>query len=534
MRHPMSLKARNELLASTAVRYQKSSKKEKQTILDEFTMATGYRRKYAIRLLKNYSPDQHQEQKRKPRVRKYDAEVQAALVVVWETTNRICSKRLVPFLPEMVSVLERYGHLSLSDDVRARLLAISPSTVDRLLYKIRHGVRPSGLGTTKPGTLLKGQVPIRTFSDWEDDRPGFMEADLVAHCGTFTGGYFLQTLVMTDISTGWTEFAALLFRDQETVLRAIGRIREQIPFELLGLDTDNGTEFLNYLLLQYCISEEITFTRSRPYKKNDQCHVEQKNGSIIRKFIGYDRFEGIQPCHILSALYELLRLYVNFFQPSMKLISKTREGSRVLKKYDQAQTPYQRVQDADSVAEASKQELRKQYEELDPIHLLISIEKLQDQLWPFAYLASGLTNPSNSQNGAQLKMSRPTQTYAGPSKQAEAHSTGPILEKTDRMYRRTQKKRQPGPGKRWWRTRPDPFSEVWAEVEQKLGISPYAGAKALFMELQQQYPGKFPIGQLRTFQRRVKDWRVEQATGRIEGEITANVLSTIPGNGVFG
>ena len=218
----------------------------------------------------------------------------------------------------------------------------------------------------------------------------------------------------------------------------------------------------------------------------------------------------------------------------MKLISKTREGSRVLKKYDQAQTPYQCVQDADSVAEASKQELRKQYEELDPIHLLISIEKLQDQLWPFAYLASGLTNPSNSQNGAQLKMSRPTQTYAGPSKQAEAHSTGPILEKTDRMYRRTQKKRQPGLGKRWWRTRPDPFSEVWAEVEQKLGISPYAGAKALFMELQQQYPGKFPIGQLRTFQRRIKDWRVEQATGRIEGEITANVLSTIPGNGVFG
>jgi len=533
MRHPMSLKARRELLASTAVRYPKTSKKEKQTILDEFTASTGYHRKYAIRLLKNYSPDQHQEQKqkRKPRLRKYNAEVQAALVVVWEATNRICSKRLVPFLPEMVSVLERHGHLSLSDDVRARLLAISPSTVDRLLYKIRQGARAGGLGTTKPGALLKGQVPIRTFSDWDDDRPGFIEADLVAHCGTFTGGHFLQTLVMTDISTGWTEFANLLFRDQETVLRAIRRIREQIPFELLGLDTDNGTEFLNYLLLQYCFDEEITFTRSRPYKKNDQCHVEQKNGSIIRKFIGYDRFEGIQPCQILSALYEQLRLYVNFFQPSAKLISKTRKGSRVLKKYDQAQIPYQRVQDSVSVSKASKHELRKQYEELDPIHLLCSIEKLQDQLWLFSYLALGMTTPANSQNGAQPKMTRHMQTDPDPSKQDEVNSNSPTLEKTDRMYRRTKKKRQPGAGKRWWRTRPDPFSKVWVEVEQKLGISPCADAKALFMELQQQYPGKFPDGQLRTF---VKDWRVEQANGRIEGETTAKILSSFPGNGDSG
>jgi IS30 family transposase len=291
MRHPMSLIARRELLKAAADRYQKSSKKEKQIILDEFTASTGYHRKYAIQLLRGYSadPEAEKHKKRKPRARKYDADVQTALLVVWEAANRICSKRLVPFLPEMVVVLEKYNHLSLAGDVRNRLLTISPSTVDRLLYKIRRG-KAAGMGTTRPGALIKGQVPIRTFAEWDEGRVGFMEADLVAHCGTFASGHFLQTLVMTDISTGWTEFAALLFRDQSTVLQAIGRLREQIPFHLLGLDTDNGTEFLNYLLLEYCFDEEITFTRSRPYKKNDQCYVEEKNGSIVRKFIGYPTF----------------------------------------------------------------------------------------------------------------------------------------------------------------------------------------------------------------------------------------------------
>ena len=228
MRHSMSLKARRELLRATAGRYQKSSKKEKQIILDEFVAATNYHRKYAIQQLKNDSRDldSPKKQPRKPRVRKYDDTVKAALVVVWEATNRICSKRLVPFLPEMVAVLERHDHLSLVEDVRIRLLEMSPSTVDRLLYKIRRGRKGVGIGTTRPGALLKSQVPIRTFSEWDDTCPGFMEADLVAHCGTFASGHFLQTLVMTDISTGWTEFSALLFRNQETVLQEIRRIRK--------------------------------------------------------------------------------------------------------------------------------------------------------------------------------------------------------------------------------------------------------------------------------------------------------------------
>ena len=532
MRHLMSLKSRRELRTSTAPRYQKAAHKEKQIILNEFAAVTGYHRKYAIRLLNAYSSDidAGNRRERKPRARIYDENVHAALVVVWEAANRICSKRLVPFLPEMVAVLERWGHLSLTEDVRTRLLKISPSTVDRLLYRIRHGGKGAGIGTTKPGALIKSQVPIRTFSDWNDRRPGFMEADLVAHCGTFVNGQYLQTLVMTDISTGWTEFAILLFRDQTSVLEAIEHLREQIPFDLLGLDTDNGTEFLNYLLLGYCFDQEITFTRSRPYKKNDQCFVEEKNGSIIRKFIGYDRFEGFQPYLILDALYEQLRLYVNFFQPSLKLIEKTRQGSKVIKKYDQAQTPYQRLLAAESVPAATTEKLEGQYRELDPVHLLSNIHALQDLLWPLAYVELQRTGSSDRRDISQPRRSRRLDTKASVSYEKNTLPARPTLETAERMYRRTKKKRKDGDGRRWWRTRADPFEDVWLEVEQKLADRPFLIAKTILYELQQAYPGKFQDGQLRTLQRRVKHWRSEQ----MDDQMTAENPYSIPDNGKSG
>jgi hypothetical protein len=536
MRHIMSLKARRELLDATALRYAKAPRKEKQTILDELTHATGYHRKYLIHLLNNYTQEKTQERpiKRKPRPKIYTKEVQEALIVVWEAAHRICSRRLVPFLPEIVPVLEKYGHLVLSDKVRARLLAISPSTVDRLLYKIRQDGKVSGKSTTRPGNLLKSQVAIRSFSDWDDVRPGFIEADLVAHCGTFVGGHFLQTLVMTDICTGWTEFEALLFRDQETVLQALERIREQMPLDLLGLDTDNGTEFLNYLLLQYCFDEEITFTRSRPYKKNDQCHVEEKNGSIIRKFIGYDRFEGIQSCQILSALYSQLRLYVNFFQPSMKLISKIRNGSRVIKKYDQAQTPCQRILASEKVSAITKQKLSDKYQELDPVHLLEKITNLQDQLWRLAYVDHKKIFESSSKNGGQSKARSGSSAHLTVSGQKDALLSSPKLEPADRMYRRTSKRRRNGQKKRWWRTRQDPFAEIWEEVQRELKKSPYSSAKGLFNEFQERYPGKFHDGQLRTFQRRVKDWRVAQVNEQIDAEKTLSTTFSILDKEIIG
>ena len=534
----MSLPARRELLASTAPRYAKANKKLKQTILDEFTASTGYHRKYAIGLLKHYDPKTAKAKPRRaPRQsqpRQYTKDVQQALVTVWKAANRICSKRLVPFLPEFVEVLEKYGHLSLSQETRERLLAISPATVDRLLYKVRHGDKARGLSTTKPGSLIKQMVPIRTFADWDDVRPGFVEADLVAHCGSYTGGSFLNTLTMTDVATGWTECMAVLYKDKDAVLLALDQAREQMPFPLLGLDTDNGSEFLNYALLDYCRREEITFTRSRPYKKNDQCHVEQKNGSIVRKMIGYDRFEGIVPCRILAELYQSLRLYVNFFQPSLKLISKHRQGSKVIKKYDQAKTPYQRVLASETVSKAAKRALRQQYSSLDPVVLLQRMEQLQDQLWQYAHIERAntitLNSPgtdatkglaaaskaSSSVDGAQRNPMEPdAEAQAmisgdGASLSADDVQVDLALPQGVRRYRRTKKPRKQV--KRWWRTHKDAFEEVWPEAEQQLHLRPYMEAKALFQALQRKYPGQFKEGQLRTFQRRVKAWRLKQVT----------------------
>ncbi len=334
----MSLHARRELIQSIALRYHEASKADKKSMLDELVAATGYHRKSATRLLNN-PPAKASPQTPRRRARLYDDQVSMALVILWEAADRICSKRLVPFLPELIDALERHGHLQLEESVRQRLCSISPATVDRLLHQLRYGSAAGGISTTRPGSLLKHQIPVRTFADWDDLKPGFFEADLVAHCGTVNAGSYLNTLTLTDVDTGWTECLSLLVREQDIVVKAIDAARRLIPFPMLGLDTDNGKEFINYTLLDYCRRESITFTRSRPYKKNDQCHVEQKNGSIVRRVIGYDRFEGMEACRILSRLYQQLRLYVNFFQPSLKLIDKERIGSRIVKKYDQAQTP---------------------------------------------------------------------------------------------------------------------------------------------------------------------------------------------------
>ena len=535
----MSLSARRELLAAIAIRYGQATKPEKQTILDEFVAATGYHRKYAINILQNPKAGSSPSAKRKrqSRPRYYTDEVQAALIAVWEASNRICSKRLVPFLPTMLEALERHGHLSVSVEVKARLLAISPATVDRLLASTRRLNDPHGLGTTKPGLLLKHQIPIRTFSEWDDHRPGFIEADLVAHCGDHVGGSYLNTLTMVDVATGWTECLALLFRDQATVLPAIQQAAQQLPFALLGLDTDNGTEFLNYALFNYCFRQSITFTRSRPYKKNDQCHVEQKNGAVVRKFIGYDRFEGVEPCRLLTELYRHLRLYINFYQPCLKLVEKKRTGARVTRKYDQAQTPYQRVLAAPSVPSEVKQQLCEQFPALDPVYLLTTISQLQDQLWQHAYLKpEGMSQPLppatfrpvqsqlESTNIGTSDQTQPRLSLNGPSANGTAQATGSKSQPAIRTYRRSKPTRRLVLGERWWRTRADPFAQVWPEVTHQLEQTPSIEANILFAAVQKQYPGKFPDNQLRTFQRRVKTWRVMMSSRKIELEQARKTL----------
>ena len=378
----MSLKSRRELLAVVAPRYQKVGKREKQRILEEFLESTGYGRKHATALLNHPPETQPAVVRRRPRL--YPPEVTRPLVTLWHAADRICSKRLVPFLPELIDALERHHEITLDPSVRARLAVISPAPCDRLLAPERRRFDLRGRCTTQPGTLLKDRIPIRTFADWDDATPGFLEVDLVAHCGGSTRGDFLYSLTLTDIDTQWTECRALLNKSQHAVEAAIEQARQLLRFRLLGLDSDNGSEFINELLLRYCEKRAITFTRCRPYRKNDQCHVEQKNWTVVRRKVGYQRYEGEKSCRQLAKLYESLRLYTNYFQPSVKLIEKHREGAKVRKRYDEARTPYQRVLASPHIEEADKAELRLIYPTLNPSKLRRQIEPLQEQLWDSA------------------------------------------------------------------------------------------------------------------------------------------------------
>lgn len=546
----MSLKARRELLAVTAPRYQEVSWSEKQTILNEFVAATGYHRKYAIQLLRGY-PFEPSAGERKERPRRYTAEVQEALIKVWAAANQICAKRLVPFLPEMVAALERCGHLSLPAEVKEKLLGISPATVDRLLAPLRRAERRDQLREATSASWLKQRVPIRTFAEWQGARPGFMEADLVAHCGGDVSGSYLHTLVMTDVVTGWTECLALLFRDQQMVVQAVRQAQAQLPVPLLALDTDNGSEFLNSTLLDYCEDQGLIFTRSRPYKKNDQCFVEQKNGAIVRQFIGYERFEGLEPCRILTELYRQLRLYINFFQPSLKLIAKKRVGSRVIKKYDLAQTPYQRILAADTVSSEIKTKLKAQFASLDPVQLLTQIQTLQDELWRYAFVGRTIKLPGSLPHDlASAAAAQPLSRAGNMGDKQERkltsgiNGTGPhpngqsplstqtrseIKEPSQRKYRRSKQQRRPYPGPRWWRTRPDPFAQVWPQAQRQLEQTPDLAAKTLFEAVQRQYPGQFPDDQLRTFQRRVRAWRMAYLTRQSQPDVPAKVPLLVRG-----
>jgi hypothetical protein len=310
----------------------------------------------------------------------YHGEVVQALEQIWEIYGQICSKRLQPFLPEAIRVLERCQEIELSAETKELLLKISSASIDRCLRPIRLPTR-HGLSTTKPGSLLKNLIPVRTFTEWDDERPGFLEIDLVAHCGSTTEGQFLCTLTCTDLCTGWTEVTGLLHRSQEVVSEALRRMRQRLPFPLLGIDSDNGGEFINDLLYRYCLDEQITFTRSRPYQKNDQAHVEQKNWSVVRHTVGYDRWETEQELALLESIYDDLRLYINFFQPSLKLIAKERIGNKTIKRYDTAKTPYQRVLERKDISLEAKARLAHLYVQLNPAELRRRIDQKIAQLW---------------------------------------------------------------------------------------------------------------------------------------------------------
>ena len=374
----MSQKSKQELVKRLHPRYLHASRAEKTKILDEFVAIIGCHRKHAIRVLHKGAPNCPRE--RRGRQRTYTGAVVSALVEIWRICGCICGKRLQPFLPEMVKTLERHGELKLDEETKTLLLQISAATIDRRLrpFRMQSG---RGLSTTKPGTLLKQSIPVRTFADWDDVKPGFTEIDLVAHCGQSTHGVYLNTLTAVDIVTGWTECLVLSHRSQQSVSTAVQALQSRLPFPLLGLDCDNDSVFINETLKRYCEQHEITFTRSRPYRKNDQAHVEQRNGSVVRRTIGYRRYESPEALALFEAIYADLHFYTNFFQPSLKLLVKKRQGSKVYKKHDKAQTPHQRVMQSPDVDKKAKLKLQQTYLTLNPAELRRRIDANLKALW---------------------------------------------------------------------------------------------------------------------------------------------------------
>ncbi len=306
-RTTLSQQSKKELLEVVRKRYVTAKRQEKKRILDELVAATGYHRKYAIRVLRQAGGKRLIRKRGRKKI--YQGEVVVALEQIWEVCGRICSKRLQPFLPEILKVLERVNALALSANTKKLLFNMSRASIDRCLASVRK-THLRGLSTTKPGSLLKKSIPVHTYTPWDEEKPGFLEIDLVAHCGASAEGQFVSTLTCVDISTGWTECLAIWPRTKQSVLAAIQSMQAQLPFPLLGLDSDNGTEFINDLLYHYCDYQKITFTRSRPYHKNDQAHVEQKNWSVVRRLVGYDRLETQAQAALLQ----------NIYQPSVSII----------------------------------------------------------------------------------------------------------------------------------------------------------------------------------------------------------------------
>ena len=355
-------------------RYKKATKQEKTIILQEFCSVCGYNRKYAIRILNNSKKNKWQKKSVGCKPKYSSEEFITALKNIWKATDYICSKRLKAAIPLWLPYYEStYG--SISKEIKLKFESISPATIDRLLKHVR--LRSNkGLTGTKPGSLLKSQIPIRTHN-WDINKPGFMEADTVAHCGNSLSGDFIWSLTMTDIHTGWTENRAVWNKGAKGVLTQIKNIEEALPFSLKGFDCDNGSEFLNYHLLNYFTSNgnKTNFTRSRPYKKNDNAHVEQKNWTQVRHLFGYDRLETESLVKPMNDLYaNEWSCYNNLFRPSQKLIEKTRINSKYKRKYDIPKTPYLRVMESEHISEQKKEALKKMYQNLNPFELKTKIE----------------------------------------------------------------------------------------------------------------------------------------------------------------
>lgn len=377
---------RKAVTKQMAGRYARASKAEKGRMLDELCALTGWTRRHARRALTEAANPPPASGRRRGRPPVYRGEVLVVLRKVWATLDGPSGKRLAPFLPEIVQAMERARELQIDGELRAKLLSMSPATIDRVLAPERRRLEPRGRSGTRPGSILRSQIPIRTFAEWDEARPGFFEADLVAHDGGDARGVYCFTLTLTDVCSGWTELRALKNRAHVWVLEAVRALEQELPVPVLGFDSDNGSEFVNADLFAFLTQRRITFTRTRPWRENDNRFVEQKNGAVVRQAVGYLRYDTEDELRVLTELYAKLRLYVNFFQPQMHLVQKTRRGAKVHRRYDRAKTPHQRLMASPDVDAEAKTRLQETYLCLNPVALRREITALQARLLELAKL----------------------------------------------------------------------------------------------------------------------------------------------------
>ena len=519
---------RGAALDAARRRYRGLSVIGKRRLLDELQELTGYHRKSLLRLLNRPEPVAVAEpggsllQPDKPHHRRrYGPEVLEALVPLWEASDRLCGKRLQALLPLLVESLESHGHLSLDPAVRESVLAISSATIDRLLSPIRK--QSGGNGWRRPPraySAVRRRVPVRTFKGWEDhSEPGWLEIDLVAHCGGRMEGRFLWTLVATDIATGWSESLPIVMRDGAVVLTALQLIRRQLPFPLRGIDADNDPVFMNQLMEAWCNrpGQEIVLTRSRAYQSNDQAWVEQKNGMLVRRVVGYQRLVSLDAAQVLGELYGALRLFTNLFQPSFKLKSSEREGGRIKRQHHPPRTPLQRLLATGQMSEERADQLRELQRGSDPLVLLETIRRCQGRL---AVLASG---EQGTGLGPGAAVGDRTQ---------ESRSLEVFLGDLQTLWQSSQPRRRKPRTRTGKRTRPDPFEADVALIEGWLQAEPLLGSRGLMERLVAHNPQRYSERQMRTLQRRLRSYRLQRIELEMAetGEVQCDANDQEPGN----
>lgn len=375
----LTMGQRQAVTKAIATRYRRAGKADKGRILDELCATTGWHRNHARKALASaLRPKVVRPRRARPPT--YGPEVVAALRFCWAVLGAPTGKRLAPVMAELVPTLRRFGELEVSDELAAALLVMSPATIDRRLAAERAAMKIKGRSLTKPGSLLKSQIPIRTWAQWDDAAPGFVEIDLVGHEGGNALGEHAYTLTVTDIATGWTENRSVPNKARKWVLEALEEVAKVLPFPLLGVDSDNGSEFINHHLLAWCEQREVTFTRSRPGNSNDGAHVEQKNWAVVRTVVGYHRYDTAAELLLLNKIWVLQSQITNFFLPQQKLLTKVRDGAKVTKTYDLATTPHRRAERHEAVSAEDKAIMNDVLVGLNPAAIQRQIQALSAEL----------------------------------------------------------------------------------------------------------------------------------------------------------